>query len=427
MVAYSDSFFQFLKKSECRVAQILYNAHKTGYRAYDLMITTEQVDYITFRNDGTISFLPAGKEHTYTEDGTWAREGRQNGRPAKVIQKLFTKKALKIFKPKDFECFSNAYKAEYNGDQFTFQLLPNKKIPRVYEMDRASGGGTLNESCMNDDSEYLDIYKYCEKLSILILTDKENKLCGRALVWKVAEGVTVMDRIYVASDFMYDMFLEYAKKEEWLRKRKYDTYDYKSEFVTPDGQHKNLRLRIETRTDFDSYPYIDTFAYGDDYSLNNYGEGCYEYTNTDGKRDGDSNDDDEEYDEHADETWDDIDSCYIDSSDAVEITAGSRRRDNTHRDNTETVRNRTYWRDDNDIVQIDDEYYHIDDTVYSEYDSTRYLKEDCVYSLHNGSWILEADAIEMEYGMVCHKNTPTDFVLPDVNDPNQIKIQFQEI
>lgn len=217
MIHYSESFVRFLSESDCKVAKLLYRAHIDHYRAYSLFVSNKQIDYITFRNDGTVSFLPAGKPHLTNEDGVWKRDGRQQGKPGKVIMKLFTANALKILNSKDFECFTNQYKAEYNGDDYTFKLEPNKSIGRVYSMPRINAG-VLGDSCMNGDSEYMDIYTHCKHLSILTLLDKDEKLCGRALVWKVSDDLTIMDRIYVCKEFMYDMFIDYADKQDWYHK-----------------------------------------------------------------------------------------------------------------------------------------------------------------------------------------------------------------
>lgn len=51
---------------------------------------------------------------------------------------------------------------------------------------------------MNGDSEYLDIYKYCKQLSILILKNNADELCGRALIWRISDDITLMDRVYIA-------------------------------------------------------------------------------------------------------------------------------------------------------------------------------------------------------------------------------------
>jgi hypothetical protein len=87
----SSSFRKFLHDSDNRVAQFIMRGiyyEGWGYPASRLMIKTDEVNYLTLRDDGTISYLPKGKEHKLTDDGRWARDGRQNGAPQKIIKKL---------------------------------------------------------------------------------------------------------------------------------------------------------------------------------------------------------------------------------------------------------------------------------------------------------------------------------------------------
>lgn len=283
MITYSESFIDFLKRSKCKVAKTLYKAYKQPLPAHRLMLTTEEVNYITFRDDGTISYLPGDKEPKFTPDGRWwLRDGRQNGRPAKIIRKLFTEKALKRFKDSDFECFSNSFKSKFCKG-LIFQLLPNEKIPDVYDMALAKLKGTLFTSCMNGRGKFMDIYKYCESLRILILKNKDGLLCGRALIWKIGD-ITLMDRIYVTDNFMYDCFITYAIQHRWWYKKHFSTWENKQTFINSEGQEVQKQFMVYTKTKFESYPYIDTFTYGDYGSLNNYGDGCYQYLDTSGSR-----------------------------------------------------------------------------------------------------------------------------------------------
>ena len=413
MIQMSTSFRNFLQNSDCRVAQILFNAYYCSFPAYRLMITTDQINYITFRTDGTISYLPAKKEHIVNEDGTWNRKNRQNGSPGKVIRKLFTPKALKILKDSDFECFNNEYKAKYNDDGFKFELWDRNKIPTAYEMKRRKGGGSLNNSCMHygynisegqdddddDDtwsSEWFEIYRNCKHANILVLIDKQGLLCGRALVWKLADGVTIMDRVYTSHDFMYDLFLNYASENEWLRKVDYKSKDGKTHFMQPNGVTIYKNFRIETDTDFDYYPYIDTFTYGNSTGIQNYPSGTtMEFNCTDGSYQGEPDDDDND-DDHSNQRWDEIDERWIDEDDAVTIERGTKRNYCTHRDNTVEVGAYTYWDQDPDITYLDyDDQWHLkSDVVYSEHDGCDYPEDECVDS--NRGWILESDATEID-------------------------------
>lgn len=164
-VIYSSSFLAFLRKKrfESKVARLLYAHYENSIsndryfqQAYELIVTLSEVNYITFRTDGSISYLPNGKEHKQSVSGDWSRDNRQHGKAAKIIRKLFTKNALRLFTDKDFEVFSNFYKSSFSDNGYKLELLPRNKIKSIYDANLEDGGGTLNGSCMNGDSSYLD-------------------------------------------------------------------------------------------------------------------------------------------------------------------------------------------------------------------------------------------------------------------------------
>ncbi len=405
-IIYSQSFISFLRNSDCSIAKLLFRLHCKNYNPISL--SDSELNYITFRQDGTISYLPAGKECKYNDDNEWSREGRQNAKPSKVIRKILCDRLQKKFKDSDFECFTNSYKANYSNSGYTFELLPSDQIPDVYEMDRGEGEGSLNGSCMNGDSSYLDIYKCCEKLQILVFKNKEGLLCGRALVWQLSDTITFMDRIYVSQDFMYENFLGYAKSQNWWRKEHYKTYDYKSQFIDSEGNAISKKFVIYTDTDHSEYPYIDTFQYGEDGLLSNEDDYTYTYNCTGGEREGDNEEDD-----HDGETYDDLAYEWIRNDDAVYIENGERRYRGltTHIDNCVVVGDEWYhendsniievggkWydKDDSDICEVDGEYHLLEDCTYSEYDNCYYLSEDCVYSECHQTDILTSDSVEVE-------------------------------
>ena len=403
---FSNSFIQFLQsiESESRVARLILSTRKMYFDGFisilPMVLTVDEIDYITYRDNGNISYLPNGKTHEENDDGSWKRDGRQEGKPAKIMRKLFTKNALKVLKDSDFEIFNNKYKARYLASGFKFKLLDSNQIPSVYDMDRMGEDGSLNSSCMNNDSDYLEMYANCDKLRILTLTNSEGLLAGRALVWALNyndESIVFMDRIYVAGDHMYDMFLNYAKENNMWHKVDYKSYSNKRNFMTPSGECVSHNFKVYTGTDFDYYPYIDTFTYGDDGYLCNFTGHSYEYCNTDGTRDGDGR------------AYDDIEGCSIDADESVYITAGERRyRDRTtHVDNAICVNDEWYYKDDEnicyvngewyttsdeDICIVDGEYRHIDDCVINVKTDEWEFEEDCVYSEYSNGHILKSEA-----------------------------------
>lgn len=373
MIQFSESFKDFLRenKERSKVVNSLYQYIRKPYiGSYRLMIN-EEINYITFRDNGMISYLPKGKEQLMNDDGTWKREGRQEGKPAKVIRKLFTDKAVKLFKETDLDCFNNIYKSYFNTE-LAFELLDRLSIKEVYEMRRKDGGGSLNSSCMNGDSEYLDIYENCEALSILVLKDKDGLLCGRALIWKINDLV-LMDRVYVSDDYMFQLFFDYAQKNNMIRKYE-QSYSNKNTWIKPNGEKYKEYYKIHTDTVWTYYPYIDTFTYGDDGFLTNESGYKYEYVNTNGTRDGDE-------DNHEGEVYDQIDDEWIDEDDCVVIEAGRYEGYGTHYSNTlTTISGIVYWEYSDDIVRLENgDIVEIGDAAYCEKTGNWYLSDDCYF------------------------------------------------
>jgi len=407
MLHVSNSFRMFLETSESKVGQFLHRALKYrrwNYPCANLMVRTNEVNYLTLRDNGQLSYLPKGKPHTLTDDGRWARDGRQDGSPSKIIKKILTKNALKLFKDVDFERFCNQYKSACDAECKSFIIRENIHIPEVYDMKRESGGGTLNDSCMNGDGNYLDLYKYCPKVRILTLVNGCEELCGRALLWDVGNGDELMDRVYVSKDHYYDMFLDYAKENSFIRKVEYKSYKDKTWFTRNGKDTLNKSFIINTSTEFDYYPYIDTFTYGGDgFITNSQTSDCiYEYCCTSGGRE-----EEQVYTcEHSGDR--------IDADDARLIDRGTYNGSYVHRDYSVYCQTDGYWyySEDNDLVEINDRWYSMDDDNVVEIDDTWYhtndddvsfsdfhgeyvVKDDCVYSEHHESYIKEDEAYEV--------------------------------
>lgn len=432
MVTFSESFASFLYAEAdkgSRVAQLICNArHNTSFRMYQRILTNSEIDYITMRPDGLVSYLPHGKEHRTNERGEWAREGRQSGKAGKVIRKVFNEKILRFIEAKHFESFGNAYKAKFMDNGFKFELKDRACVKEVYNMRRAEGEASLNSSCMNGDAIYLNMYEQCKDLRILVLTNKVGHLCGRALVWNVKhkeQTITFMDRIYVAEDYMYDLFTNYAREQAWWRKSNYKSMESKCRWVNPEtDETEEVAVEIRLNTDHDRYPYIDTFAYGGEGYISNNCMGDYTYNNIDGSRDGDDRYEEEE-DDHENETWDEINEEYISDDDAVQISNeyGNRRWRGryTHQDNCVNAKvgyRDWHWfhEDDDSVVKIGSDWYHTDyeDVVYradEEYD----LSENCVQCETDGEYYEsgDSDMIRSEDGNYYHKE----------NDDNVIYVQ----
>lgn len=280
IVTYSKSFIDFLRNDQSEISRFLWNVyascHDNGEEycrmTYGELLTNREIDYLNYRSNGMVSYLPAGKELKKNADGQWARDGRQDGKPGKVMRKILTEKGQLLFKPQDFEMFANKFKAKFATEGYAFSLLDRSEIPNVYGRRRpAEESSSLAKSCMQAKGfeDVFDIYVNCPQVQILILEDAHKSLLGRCLVWTMPDGKIIADRFYVSADHLYDYFCEYCSNQGWWHKREYRTFDFKEHFVGPDGQEQRLQLEILTKTEFKRFPYIDTFSYGEDGMITN--------------------------------------------------------------------------------------------------------------------------------------------------------------
>lgn len=364
----SESFLSFLEKGGSKISRHLY---KCFTHTYSNLLSDSEINYLTFRDDGSISYLPKGSEHVWTEDGKWSRKNRQNGKPSKIIKKIMTPRLLKSFNDKDFEGFHNNYKASGNTS-YEFSLRGNEEIPDVYDMPYYESG-TLENSCMRSHGYYLDIYKNCSELKILCLINIDTGILhGRALVWDTGEFI-FMDRIYTSHDYMYDMFLQYAEDNGWWRKEEYNSYSNKTSLISPDGSYISKKMTIYTPTDFSYYPYIDTFSYGGDGYLSNVDVDCYTYDCTDGGRC--------ESDPYEGQTYCECDDEYYDDDVVVYINCGDREGQYCHIDNAVCIDGYYFHEYDKRVIWIDGIAYDSegDDIVYSDYLEDYALRDDVIY------------------------------------------------
>jgi hypothetical protein len=442
-MVFSTSFLNMLRQFRndgCKIATAIH----AGYA------TNEEMDYITCRGD-MISFLPAGREHRVNDNGRWMREGRQEGKPTRVIRKIIRPAAIEQLdiKDSDFEKFGYAIRSYVmtNGDgdpdsqvaTATIVVCNGAFIGHYYSHDNYAPdvGGNLAGSCMrNADEEYFDIYEgNPDVCHMAVAITPQHKVLGRALLWKTSQHGWCMDTIY-AEEHIRPMFINFAVSNNMRYKSDQSCHThvfnmYNREHVMCGDVDVQLRY-----CDYDLYPYLDTLYYLDTNicKLQNYqGNADRELRNTDGDF---SNMEDEVECIHSGNYCNENDCRYVDYR-----YNGSYYEGYVYEDYVVYVRGGYhviidhavevgchgdwYLRDDDNIrhSEYDDTYYHIDDCVYVESESDYrhvddcveidyewYLKEDCVKD-HNGKWIHSDDAIEID-GITYHKDDyeeqPTD-------------------
>lgn len=324
-------------------------------------------DYFTFREkEGMISYMPKGRTQQFNADGSWKREGRISLKPAKWLKSMLSPRLAKRIKDHHFAAFDAVVKAEEASMKMEFREVSFEEAYdcRNYERKHSYDPG-VPDSCMWGK----DVGPFYRLLGAkaLVAIDQDGRYRGRAVFWpkvhtklpsdkvewvpkasaiycpggnvpvlggtlQVPEGVfwindlrakkikedaviPFMDRVYADSPFITELFLQYAQDQGWYRKLRQSRED-KEEVVFPDGTEGTLNMHVIAARDLSNisfYPYMDTFAGGDDddRTLSNSESGTYVYVDTDGTREGDK-------DEHEGEVQD-VDGEWIDEDDAVEV------------------------------------------------------------------------------------------------------------
>jgi len=187
----------------------------------------------------------------------------------------------------DIEKFVNEYisyvKYSKSDETSTIKEVKGEDIRVWYSKENyQSEMGKLGNSCMSHEEcgEYFDIYtNNPDSISLLILTNKNNKLVGRALLWKLDSGEFFMDRVYTSNDSDDNIFINYAIEKGYLYR---DTpasgfkYFINSKEVDPG----TISVTLD-EVHFNNYPFIDTLCYLDGYKLNNT-KGERTFKDTDG-------------------------------------------------------------------------------------------------------------------------------------------------
>jgi hypothetical protein len=355
------------------------------------------------------------------KDNIWNKEYRQKyaymTSPGKFILKLNLD-----LSGKEVEEFNRLFFQEdivLRVEGLHFELIRGKAIQKAYhyssyytEPDKDMGG-TLNGSCMKHDNcqKIVKFYtKYPDEINLLVLKTEDDKIRGRAVVWKCLNNdteITFMDRIYTDNCNFEEFFKSFAKREGWWYKA-YQSYSEPKTFYVPDNnyvEYVNENIEITLPDVVGSpVPYLDTFATGETYNqdvtFHNSNSYDWDFHSTEG---GPWNDN------HENERWSERNQEWIPEDDAV---YSSHYGDYIYESSAVWLEYKEDYveDDDDDICCIDGDYYFKDDCVYSRYynqwfreedvveiDNDYYKQDDCVYSDKLSEDLLMEEAVYSEY------------------------------
>lgn len=225
-----------------------------SYRFFSRLKIDDKMNYLDITDDYKVSYLPTSKYVKVIKDGLDKYDNIH--RQTTKIGKIVTKYLGEDLNLGEVENISNIYKNKIKLlrlEGYNLEIVDGDEIPKWYHRGcHSPGQGTLNKSCMVDGYKnkrthfFSKISKVCK---LTILTDSNNKLLGRALLWKTNMG-WYMDRVYTVHDEDVILFNRNAEENNYLT------------WNNGDNIHESLKVRIPLKfssVDREEYPYLDTF------------------------------------------------------------------------------------------------------------------------------------------------------------------------
>lgn len=277
------------------------------------------------------------------------------------------------------EEFVNKLRASKEQSGEKFLIVEGDDIAFWYKTENyAEIKGQLGNSCMREKpSSFFEIYVKNPEVCRMLVLLEDDKLIGRALIWKLSyaksygknlEGIVYfMDRQYTTKDSDVDKFRSYAVENGWAYKS--NNNHHSLEPITYNDETFNCSMSVDIKDlSYDRYPYMDTFRrfdpsnkslHNDEEDSSNY-EGDYILDHTDGTyREIEAGVWSEWHDRmlsEEDAVWSEWAESYIDRGDSIYVESGSRRNHGWYPDGCDSVT----WDGWND------EFIHVDDSVYSD-------------------------------------------------------------
>jgi hypothetical protein len=193
--------------------------------------------------------------------------GRGEIKIGKVVNYLCSLRGISV-NDSDREAFVNAWKASTEVSTIQFKLVSGEEIAKYYdEAKYYNSNGTLGSSCMKDEGKRtFKIYtENPSKVKLLIYVDSDDKIHGRALVWKVkkspCESKYFMDRVYTNRDSDVNRFKDFANNEGWFYKKLVSSHDNDNVCFIYKGQEVYGEVKLKLDGNFNTYPYVDTMCY----------------------------------------------------------------------------------------------------------------------------------------------------------------------
>lgn len=255
----SDYLLNLIKSIDDPIAQkfsrLINQDIKTKYNIIDL---TDAHDKLSFIPDSqTTTKLKSGVNpiDLFGEKSNQTTIGR-------IVRSILTDNQIE-YTDREIEKFVNKFKSAYDANKIKtskvepIRVVKGEDIRYWYLQDNycqetLAGKGSLGKSCMRYGKcqRFLDIYvNNPEECSLVIYVGDDNKLRGRALLWKTDSGLH-LDRVYYTADSDTNLI------EKWVS----DNFE-----LSKSWGGKKVKLTGKSNPDgsYDYYPYMDSFMYYD--------------------------------------------------------------------------------------------------------------------------------------------------------------------
>lgn len=256
-IVLSERLINLLKIVDSEISYKILSLEKS-YGSYD-------ISYLDLSDEDNITYLPYAKFSQLDGSDPFENKYRQSTKIGRVANKF-----LKDVTQKQLEDFVNKYKSKIKeiSSEINFKIVEGNDLKYWYYGGRYSeGNGSLQHSCMSADQcqKFLDFFtKNPETVKMLILLNKKgDKILGRSNLWFPTnpDGRVFMDRIYTTLDYETELFINYAKQNDYIYKSK-QIYGGSVVPVIDRGEKKKIVMIAQMKPiKYDYYPYVDTFQF----------------------------------------------------------------------------------------------------------------------------------------------------------------------
>jgi len=170
----------------------------------------------------------------------------------------------------EVEASVDQYKSKFNTSKYKISVLNGKDILLGYDTkyQHSYSGGMLGNSCMNNKFDYLKLYtKNPDKIFMFVITNTDDKIVARNLVWKIEKyNNFLFDRVYAIDNYISKTAVNIAEGENWIIWDECgNTGVKKVQRINEDGEvnlvdNPNLEVKLSFKG-VKRYPYLDTFRY----------------------------------------------------------------------------------------------------------------------------------------------------------------------